>query len=455
MRAARRRRPLRRRPPEELHPRRAGHRLRHPLRPLALGGAGGTGDHPGAAAPGGTPSTTASSSGSASATGDGGFDVFAAAAATDVTPREFVAGFSRRAGARGPTALRQGGNQVVQPRTGLVVVVARPDDHRSGRPVSAAGIGGELVAGGWRRGTQGVRLLGKRHRRRDPLRRNHRRRRPGQPDRVPLRQGADRRRVAGDADAALQTRRLRRRGDRHHPFQRRPPRAPPLRHRLRRQRRLHARRRRSRSTTTRRPTRATWRWPAARAGAGSTTSTSPGRTPTRARPARSPAPPGGSSGRPATTAGVRFAAGRGLAAAASTSRSRTPGAYTLALWLRDEAGNEAPASAVAVPLRLDDVPPGVAFAADAGAGVPDSIRADVSDAHSGPAGGEIHYRRLGADRWTELPAKLRAGDGAGTGAAGRPPARRAGARAPTSSAPTPSTRPATPPRPRAAPTAPR
>jgi len=103
--------------------------------------------------------------------------------------------------------------------------------------------------------------------------------------------------------------------------------------------------------------------------------------------------------------GARFAAGRGLAQLQHLTVPHA-GAYTLALWLRDEAGNEAPASAVAVPLRLDDVPPGVAFTADSGAGFPDSIRADVSDEHSGPAGGEIHYRRLGTDRWIELPAKL-------------------------------------------------
>ena len=103
--------------------------------------------------------------------------------------------------------------------------------------------------------------------------------------------------------------------------------------------------------------------------------------------------------------GARFAAGRGLAQLQHLTVPHA-GAYTLALWLRDEAGNEAPASAVAVPLRLDDVPPGVAFTADPGTGFPDSIRADVSDEHSGPAGGEIHYRRLGTDRWIELPAKL-------------------------------------------------
>lgn len=103
--------------------------------------------------------------------------------------------------------------------------------------------------------------------------------------------------------------------------------------------------------------------------------------------------------------GLRYAAGRGITQLQHLTVPHT-GAYTLAVWLRDEAGNEASASAVAVPLRLDDVPPGVAFAADPSGGFPDSIHADVTDEHSGPAGGEIHYRRLGSDRWVDLPAKL-------------------------------------------------
>jgi hypothetical protein len=107
--------------------------------------------------------------------------------------------------------------------------------------------------------------------------------------------------------------------------------------------------------------------------------------------------------------GPQFAPGRGLAQMQNLSVPHA-GAYTLALWLRDEAGNENPASAVSVPLRLDDVPPGVAFAADDGdSALPDAIRADVSDEHSGPAGGELRYRRLGAASWTELPTKLVAG----------------------------------------------
>ena len=85
------------------------------------------------------------------------------------------------------------------------------------------------------------------------------------------------------------------------------------------------------------------------------------------------------------------------------------GAYSLQLWLRDEAGNEAPSTAVEVPLRLDDVPPGVGFDAGAGSGFPDAVRADVFDEHAGPATGEIRLRRLGADAWTELPTRLERG----------------------------------------------
>ena len=66
--------------------------------------------------------------------GNGGFEAFAAADATDVTPREFVAGFATpKAGLRRPAALRPGRDQVVLPRRWLLVGVARADDHDPGR----------------------------------------------------------------------------------------------------------------------------------------------------------------------------------------------------------------------------------------------------------------------------------------------------------------------------------
>lgn len=111
--------------------------------------------------------------------------------------------------------------------------------------------------------------------------------------------------------------------------------------------------------------------------------------------------------------GVQFVAGHELAALRDLRVPRA-GEYSAQLWLRDEAGNEAPSSAISVALRFDNVAPGVAFEADSGGGFPDTIRADVTDEHAGPAGGAIHYRKLGAERWTELPTRFAAGDSPGS-----------------------------------------
>ncbi|HEX6153153.1 MAG TPA: hypothetical protein VFZ19_06470 [Solirubrobacterales bacterium] len=88
------------------------------------------------------------------------------------------------------------------------------------------------------------------------------------------------------------------------------------------------------------------------------------------------------------------------------------GAYSLQLWLRDEAGNEAPASAVTVPLRLDEARPQVAFAVEEPAS---QVVAEVGDEHSGPASGQLLYRRLDGDAWIELPTKLISTGEAGKG----------------------------------------
>jgi len=109
--------------------------------------------------------------------------------------------------------------------------------------------------------------------------------------------------------------------------------------------------------------------------------------------------------------GVHLAPGRDVAALADRTVPR-PGAYALQLWLRDEAGNDAAATAAALPLRYDDVPPGLAFAVAEGDGVPEQVSAALSDAHSGPAGGAIAYRRLNAEQWTELPTRLAPGEDA-------------------------------------------
>lgn len=111
--------------------------------------------------------------------------------------------------------------------------------------------------------------------------------------------------------------------------------------------------------------------------------------------------------------GVKFLSGHDLGALPNLFVPHA-GAYSLSIWLRDEAGNEAASSAVSVPLRFDDVPPGVAFEASSGDAVPEQIKAQISDAHSGPASGEIHFRRLDGQQWSELPAKFVPGEAAGT-----------------------------------------
>jgi hypothetical protein len=113
--------------------------------------------------------------------------------------------------------------------------------------------------------------------------------------------------------------------------------------------------------------------------------------------------------------GVRLASGRGIASIADRTVPAA-GVYSIEIWLQDEAGNEARSTAVSVPLRFDNVAPGVAFEPipdAASTELPASIRADLSDAHSGPAKGEIHYRRLNGEHWIELPSKFAAGESEG------------------------------------------
>jgi hypothetical protein len=112
--------------------------------------------------------------------------------------------------------------------------------------------------------------------------------------------------------------------------------------------------------------------------------------------------------------GIKFVPGLNLSALPNLFVPHA-GVYSVSIWLRDQAGNDAPSSAVSVPLRFDDVPPAVAFDAPAGGdGVPAQISAQITDAHSGPASGEIRYRRLDGQQWTELPAKFSRGDSAGS-----------------------------------------
>ncbi len=109
--------------------------------------------------------------------------------------------------------------------------------------------------------------------------------------------------------------------------------------------------------------------------------------------------------------GVNLASAHEISSLADRTLPR-PGVYALHLWLRDEAGNADSNTAVEIPMRLDDVPPGVAFEAApdfAGPDLPPTVSAAVHDEHSGPAGGQVEYKRLNADHWVELPTKLQAG----------------------------------------------
>ncbi len=113
--------------------------------------------------------------------------------------------------------------------------------------------------------------------------------------------------------------------------------------------------------------------------------------------------------------GVQYASGRGIAALSDRKLPR-PGLYSFRIWLRDEAGNSDSGTAIELPLRLDDVPPGVAFepvdeqTADE---LPHAVSAEVHDEDSGPAAGTISYRRVNAESWSELPTRME--DGASGG----------------------------------------
>jgi hypothetical protein len=114
--------------------------------------------------------------------------------------------------------------------------------------------------------------------------------------------------------------------------------------------------------------------------------------------------------------GLKLASGRGISSLADRTLPR-PGVYSLRIWLRDEAGNADSGSALEMTMRLDDVPPGVAFdvaPGQVGSDLPSSISAKLIDEHSGPAGGEIEYRRVNGEHWLGMPTKLETGAEAGT-----------------------------------------
>ncbi len=239
LRAAGRRRPLRRRPSEELYSRRSGDRFRQPLRPLALDRAGRHRHHPGPRHLVARPARRSRAAGRRRH------------AQRRLRPlsqrrhhRRDAARFRRRlrdpdAGARGPTALRPRREQVVLAGSRVVVGPAGADDHPRGRQPAGGRDRRRVLQRRLAPRRPAGRGLGWGAGLRDPLRRHQPRRRPGGADRVRLRQGLDRGRVARDADAALRARRPRLPGDRYDDLQRRAARGRPLRHRLRRQRRLH------------------------------------------------------------------------------------------------------------------------------------------------------------------------------------------------------------------------
>ena len=170
VRAAGRRRPLRRRPREELHPRRLD-RLRHPVRPLALGGADRGRASPGSAAPGGTRCTTAWSSASASATGT------AASMSSPALPAPTSAHASSSPASPARSRRSRTGCSALVPRANgaasspgswsaiRALTITVQDDGGPG-----AGVGGDIVAGGWRSGDPGRLVLRWRRRWRRALR---------------------------------------------------------------------------------------------------------------------------------------------------------------------------------------------------------------------------------------------------------------------------------------------
>lgn len=86
------------------------------------------------------------------------------------------------------------------------------------------------------------------------------------------------------------------------------------------------------------------------------------------------------------------------------------GDWTLAVWLQDEAGNvDAAHAADPVHLRLDDVAPETAGFDLPDPADPRRIALPVSDRHSGLASARIELRERGREGWRALPTGLEAG----------------------------------------------
>jgi hypothetical protein len=86
-----------------------------------------------------------------------------------------------------------------------------------------------------------------------------------------------------------------------------------------------------------------------------------------------------------------------------------PGAYTLKLWLRDQAGNQDQRlAAPLVTLRYDDASPEASFEAS-DPNDPTLVAVTTTDRGSGVTTGEIQMRRQGVGQWLTLPTTIAAG----------------------------------------------
>ncbi len=142
-----------------------------------------------------------------SVNGGGGFEPFLSAATTDTALREFSKGFpSPVPGFEDRLLCARAESKWCSLEQGSWSSLRGADDHGRGPDAPNARIGGDLLAGGWRRGVQSVAVgrldAGAGVRFGETMLDGAR---VGS-HRVPLREGAGRRRVAGDADAAVSRR---------------------------------------------------------------------------------------------------------------------------------------------------------------------------------------------------------------------------------------------------------
>ena len=285
------RRPVRRRPPEELHPRRAGRPSPGRLRPLALGGAAGTG-------------ITQVRGTWWHALHDGieqriGVDTGPAASTslprpTRPTSRRAISSPAsrRRCRLRRPPALRPGRGQVVQPRPGSWSAMRRLTIDVEDDSPPAAGIAGGTHRRRLAPGRPGVGFWAGTTSAAASASAKRRRRRPGQPDRISWAR-PDRRRAGGRRRCSPA--RSGRSGTRRRstpPFSD----GPHAIHHCAIDFAGNAAARHADALIDNNPPAhpRPARSPEAKAGTGSTTSTSPGAIPIRARRARSAVPIGGS-----------------------------------------------------------------------------------------------------------------------------------------------------------------